>query len=181
MKKTIIAALIASISTTASADTFGTEYQQPLDLSKFGYLIKGYKTRTLNFSEAGFSGVYGYRDDSATKPYRGFYVKIASSIDGKQRLYVHDTVEDCHENYKTERYTEAVLRVNGTNVRFAKMCSDEESGIGTNYTPETTKGADYVVGQFKRSNFVTINIFGDIAFDAHGFVKEWNSFGGDAL
>lgn len=57
--------------------------------------------------------------------------------------------------------------VNGVMVKFASQCLDADLMA---FFPYTSAGIDYVVGQFKSQNTVTIN---GVKFDASGFTKAY--------
>ncbi len=73
---------------------------------------------------------------------------------------------------------ETVVKTNGQNVRYHRFCD----GSNIYLTPYSKAGDNFLVDQFKKKNSVEFE-FSDISliFDATGFTKAWNSYGGDAL
>jgi hypothetical protein len=103
-----------------------------------------------------------------------FSAAISSSNNGKQKLYI-TLAKTCNDKDMKE---ETVVKTNGQNVRYHWFCN----GSNIYLTPYSKAGDNFLVDQFKKKNSVKFE-FSDISltFDATGFTKAWNSYGGDAL
>ncbi|PMH10891.1 hypothetical protein [Vibrio splendidus] len=104
-----------------------------------------------------------------------YIAKISSSQDGQQRIYI-TLPTPCDEN-SDQNLKPTVVRTNGKNVRYSQYCD------GSIYlSPYTDEGFNYLVKEFKQSHSVKFELSGiPVVFDAKGFTKAWNSFGGDAI
>lgn len=111
-----------------------------------------------------------------------YYVEIARSTEGSLMLYLHVLDFKCDSN--TKEFEKVVFGVqtdrseNVQNVKFTEYCSKDHRY----YTPTSVAGKNFLIDAFKKSVLVKIIIKGiPVPFDAEGFTKAWNSFGGDAL
>ena len=105
-----------------------------------------------------------------------WFANISSSKSGQQRLYI-STPRKCDEANSTDMNSTTV-NVNGQNVRFLHYCSS-----GNIYmTTATEAGDEYVISEFRKKDTVRFG-FAEypVIFDATGFTRQWNNFGGDAL
>ena len=175
MKRILAAFFVTALSTQS--------YGYMVDLSKpeangIAAVFKGYDFySSRSFSDTGTNeskiAVGKYESDSWG---RIWVASIGSAKNGEQQMYfsaVHDFCDD-----KDEPSSASVFNVEGKNVRFTKYCNGEYR----EYFITTRKGEDYVLEQFKKRDMVSIKGFQyPLLFDAAGFTKAWNSFGGDAL
>ena len=103
-----------------------------------------------------------------------FSARIGSSSSGEQRIYIN-LAKTCSDNTLTETTT---VKTNGRNVRYTRYCDGENIYL----TPLSKAGDNFLINEFKRKENVRFE-FSDIVilFDATGFTKAWNDFGGNAL
>lgn len=74
----------------------------------------------------------------------------------------------------TNRFESDSVRVNGTLVKMFVECISADKTL---LSPRTVKGTNFIIHQFKRSNFVEVTIWGgEITYSAKGFTKLYNQF-----
>ncbi|RZP53910.1 hypothetical protein D8T48_21745 [Vibrio vulnificus] len=133
--------------------------------------------RSLNFSDLeDGSALVGFKSDKTSDHWDTiFAAKIGSSKSGEQRIYI-TTAITCSD--KDASLDNATIKTNNQNVRYSRYCDGQYIYL----TPLSKAGDNFLVDQFKKKESVIFE-FSDIAilFDATGFTKAWNSYGGDAL
>ena len=104
-----------------------------------------------------------------------FMVQIESSKGGEQKIYIYLALSCTSSD---ESYESIIIKTNDQNVKYNKFCN----GSRVYLTPASKAGDNFLVGEFKKQENV-IFVFSDTAiiFDAMGFTKYWNDYGGDAL
>ncbi|HDM8135543.1 TPA: hypothetical protein P0E15_005162, partial [Vibrio harveyi] len=132
--------------------------------------------RVVNFADTnGERSLIGFKIDKNSENWDSiFSAEIGSNKDGKQKLYIY-LAKRCSDDQMLEKTT---IKTNGQNVRYHRFCDGNNIYI----TPLSKAGDNYLINEFKKKNSVSLE-FSDIAitFDATGFTKGWNSYGGDAL
>ncbi|HCK0617622.1 hypothetical protein CGI93_22320 [Vibrio parahaemolyticus] len=133
--------------------------------------------RSLNFNDNdGKMSLFGFKTDKNSDSWDTiFAATISSNRDGKQKIYI--TLASTCDN--TEEVLEkTTIKTNGQNVRYHRFCD----GTHIYMTPISKAGDNFLVNEFKKKDSVKFE-FSDIVvlFDATGFTKGWNNYGGDAL
>ncbi|ENM5772340.1 hypothetical protein P3491_36975 [Vibrio parahaemolyticus] len=132
--------------------------------------------RSLSFEDTGDSAMFGFKLDKSSEIWDTIFVaSISANMDGKQKVYIYLALK-CSD--KDEKFEQSTHKTNGQNVRYYRFCD----GNNVYMTPVSKAGDNYLVNEFKKKDNVSFE-FPDIRviFDAAGFTKRWNSYGGDAL
>lgn len=130
-----------------------------------------------NFNDTdGNSSIIGFKSSKDSEDWGPvFSAEIAASKNGKQKIYIQlDSI--CSDSKKD--IGTITIKTNEQNVKYSRFCN----GTHIYITPLSKAGENFLVNEFKKSNYVKF-VFSDITllFDASGFTKKWNDFGGDAL
>ena len=132
--------------------------------------------RVVNFSDTGDgTSLIGFKTDKNNEDWDSiFSTRISSNKNGKQNLYIL-LASTCNDKDMQEKTS---IKTNGQNVRYLRFCDGQHIYL----TPLSKAGDNFLVDQFKKKNSVKFE-FSDITlfFDATGFTKAWNSYGGDAI
>lgn len=176
--KFVLTALLLSITTFAHA-----YYKIDLTDAKYKNSAKNWpKATSLLFKSFDEDTPFtkSYFVVTRTKDDYDFYsMEIFPAVSGKQSIYLRTNIPCERENKDSSSIGKTALKVNGKNVMMNAYCSSVNERY---YTPTSDEGFDYTVYQFKTSKVVNIandNIH--LFFDAMGFTKAWNNFGGDAI
>ncbi|EHA1075519.1 hypothetical protein V3H39_22270 [Vibrio parahaemolyticus] len=174
MKKVALLLALFSFNTSAS---FTLDLTDPKNL-EIADMYPSYELlRSISFADTSSgSALFGFKSDKASDNWDTiFEARISTSKSGQQRIYV-TTAVPCTE--RETNYENVTIKTNEQNVRYSKYCD----GSRIYLTPLSKAGDNFLVEQFKKKNSVAFE-FSDIrvVFDAKGFTKAWNSFGGDAL
>lgn len=133
--------------------------------------------RSLNFNDTQSKmTMFGFKSDKESDDYDViFYADISSDKNGKQRIYI-TTSKSCDNS--DEPFETIRIKTNGQNVRYKRFCNGSYIYI----TPMSAAGSNYLRDEFMKKDDVVL-AFSDIfvIFDATGFTKAWNNYGGDAL
>ncbi|CAK3099509.1 conserved exported hypothetical protein [Vibrio crassostreae] len=137
--------------------------------------------RIINFEDSAGNSTLANSTVSAFEANKGsgvwevFSAAIGESKTGKQRIYI-TLAKTCDDT--KEQFAAITLKTNDQNVRYNKFCD----GRNIYLTPMSKAGDNFLVNQFKKKNSVSF-VFSDIhiVFDATGFTKAWNNYGGDAI
>ncbi|MFH4804556.1 hypothetical protein WMQ58_22910 [Vibrio diabolicus] len=174
MKKTALLLALFSFSTSAS---FTLDLTDPKNLAIADMYPSYEMLRSISFADTGTgSSLFGFKSDKASDNWDTiFEARISTSKSGQQRIYVTLAVPCTDRDTSYENIT---IKTNDQNVRYNKFCD----GSHIYLTPLSKAGDNFLVDQFKKKNSVAFE-FSDIrvVFDADGFTKAWNSYGGDAL
>lgn len=174
MKKAALLLALFSFNTSASVTLDLTD---PKNLEIADMYPTYELLRIMSFADtSNGSALLGFKSDKASDNWDTiFEARISSSKSGQQRIYV-TTAKPCAE--RETNYENVTVKTNEQNVRYSKYCG----GSHIYLTPLSKAGNNFLVEQFKKKNSVAFE-FSDIrvVFDAKGFTKAWNNFGGDAL
>ncbi|HCG5919395.1 TPA: hypothetical protein NJ048_004579 [Vibrio parahaemolyticus] len=174
MKKTALLLALFSFSTSAS---FTLDLTDPKNLAIADMYPSYEMLRSISFADTGTgSSLFGFKSDRASDNWDTiFEARISTSKSGQQRIYVTLAVP-CTD--RETSYENVTIKTNDQNVRYNKFCD----GSRIYLTPLSKAGDNFLVDQFKKKNSVAFE-FSDIrvVFDADGFTKAWNNYGGDAL
>ena len=133
--------------------------------------------RSINFNDTdGNVSILGFKSSKEDENWDTLFIaKIAANTEGKQKIYI-TLASECSDSKKVLDGT--TIKTNGQNVRYHRFCD----GSNIYITPVSKAGDNFLVNEFKKSESVKFE-FSDIIvlFDASGFTKKWNSYGGDAL
>ena len=133
--------------------------------------------RSLNFKDTGGEkSLLGFKSSKDSDNWDNVFVaQISTSKEGEQKVYIY-LASTCTDSEKPIGKT--TIKTNNQNVKYHRFCDGKNIYI----TPVSAAGDNFLVGEFKKSEMVKFE-FSDIMilFDATGFTKGWNSFGGDAL
>ncbi|EGQ9303616.1 hypothetical protein WD376_004201 [Vibrio vulnificus] len=175
MKK---AALLLALFSFQSSASFTLDLTDPKNL-EIADIYPAYElVRSISFADNsnGKSALFGLKSDKNSDNWDTiFEARISSSQSGQQRIYV-TTAVTCSD--REAIYDSATIKTNGQNVRYNKYCD----GNWIYLTPLSKAGDNFLVDQFKKKNHVAFEFLDiRVVFDAEGFTKSWNSYGGDAL
>lgn len=126
------------------------------------------------------SSSVGYSTDSEVEKWDLLYLAtIGRNHKGMQRLYIH-TPEKCIQE---EKIADKTIRVNYHNVKFSVFCDNDNKQY---LSAKSQQGRRYVIDEFKEKNTVTFEMPRNnknfpVTFSAIGFIRAWDSFGGNAL
>lgn len=174
MKKILLTLLLISSQSFAgyTVDLTDPKYLDIADIYPSYELM-----RSLSFEDNnGEMALFGFKTDKASDNWDTiFAATIGSNMDGKQKLYITLALGCTDKEQKLDGTT---IKTNGQNVRYHRFCD----GKYIYMTPASKAGDNFLVGEFKKKNYVKFE-FSDflVIFDATGFTKGWNKFGGDAL
>ncbi|WP_105264922.1 hypothetical protein [Pseudoalteromonas sp. T1lg76] len=132
--------------------------------------------RTVSFEATGKAALLGFKIDKTSDDWDAiFEARISANMDGEQKIYI---TLDLPCSDQEEILDPSTIKTNGQNVRYYRFCN----GSHVYMTPISKAGDNFLVDEFKKKDFVKFE-FSDITvlFDAAGFTKQWNNFGGDAL
>lgn len=133
--------------------------------------------QVVNFNDTKANmAIFGLKSDKASKDWDILIsVSISESKGGKQSIYI---TLDTKCTDKEKEYGEMTVKTNDQNVRYSKYCDGKNIYI----TPRSMAGKSFLRDEFLKKQYVAF-IFEDIfvTFDASGFTKAWNNFGGDAI
>ncbi|MEH0673140.1 hypothetical protein [Vibrio owensii] len=174
MKKTALLLALFSFNTSAS---FTLDLTEPKNIEIADMYPYYELLRSISFADSNRdSALFGLKSDKTSDNWDTiFEARIGTSKSGQQRIYV-TTAVTCKD--REASYDNVTIKTNEQNVRYSKYCD----GSYIYLTPLSKAGDNFLVDQFKKKNSVAFE-FSDIrvVFDATGFTKVWNSFGGDAL
>ena len=133
--------------------------------------------RSINFNDTeDNSSIVGFKSSKDSENWDAIYSAIISANkNGEQKIYVY-LASVCSDSKKN--MGKISVKTNAQNVMYYRFCNGKNIYI----TPVSKAGDNFLVNEFKNRNNVKFE-FSDttILFDASGFTRRWNSFGGDAL
>ncbi len=102
-----------------------------------------------------------------------YALEIGVSKGGEKSIYLQ-TNEGCKEKNLLE---ELIIKVDGKKVKHDEFCD----GQYKYYTPKTTAGSNYVVGELMKKDMVLYEFKNLVPFNTTGFKTAWYSFDDDVL
>ncbi|PMN99609.1 hypothetical protein BCT21_11605 [Vibrio sp. 10N.222.55.F9] len=117
--------------------------------------------------------------------YRAITLLVDHSKSGEQNFYIEHSVKNGSTCKAYSSRSTSVIKINGQAVKFLTFCNQfsDSKNWYQSMTPETTRGASFVVNTFKNApKTVSVEAI-DYTFNATavGFTKAWNNAGGNAL
>ncbi len=132
---------------------------------------------SVNFNDTdGNTSILGFKYSKDSEDWDAMFIaEISANKDGKKKIYI-SLASTCSDSKKNMGNT--TIKTNDQNVKYHRFCDGENIYI----TPISKAGDNFLVNEFKKSDSVKFE-FSDIMvlFDASGFTKKWNGYGGDAL
>lgn len=166
----------------------------PLCLLAIGLFLSIYSQATIHVGTLDWGntvekdGAYiSYRKDYDPEiSIRSINLSIGHSINGEQRFYIDSFNTQLNAKCNIRLSPEVITMIfNGQAVKMARSCNSFFDADNTyySYTPATEKGHSFVVNLFKTSTYPIELIFdGDnLRIPVQGFIKVWNSAGGNAI
>lgn len=133
--------------------------------------------RSVNFNDTDANtSILGFKSSKDSEGWDAMFIaEISANKNGKQKIYIYLS-STCSDSKKNMGNT--TIKTNDQNVKYHRFCDGKNIYI----TPISKAGDNFLVNEFKKSDSVKFE-FSDIIvlFDASGFTKKWNGYGGDAL
>jgi len=133
--------------------------------------------RSINFNDTNSdSTFFGFKTSKSSGKWDTVFIAhIGANKNGVKKIYI-TLASECSD--QKENLGTTTIKTNGQNVKYHRFCNGENIYL----TPVSKAGDNFLVNEFTKKNDVTFE-FSDIfvLFDATGFTKRWNNFGGDAL